>query len=36
MDRSEPDAILRCDRRTLPAAACGMVFRCGTVPEAAA
>jgi hypothetical protein len=36
MDRSQPDAILRCDRRPLPAAAFGIVFRCGTVLEAAA
>ena len=36
MDRSQPDAIVRCDRRPLPAAVCGIVFRCGTVPGAAA
>ncbi len=34
MDRSEPDAIIRCDRRPLPAS--GIVLRRGAVLEAAA
>jgi hypothetical protein len=35
MDRSEPDAIIRCDGRPRPAAASGIVLRPGALPEAA-
>jgi hypothetical protein len=36
MDRSEPEAIVRCVRRPLPAAASGIAFRRGTVLGTAA